>query len=126
MTSPSPFTPAVPYKVDIPNEQIDLLKQKLALYRSPDEIQDAGRDYGVPLADIERLVARWRDGYDWRAHERQLNEELPQFKTDIQVDNFGTLGIHFVHKKSIVEGAIPLLFVHGCEFLMLSTNVLHA
>ncbi|KAF8194974.1 Alpha/Beta hydrolase protein [Pholiota molesta] len=113
MTSPSPFTPAVPYKVDIPNEQIDLLKQKLALYRSPDEIQDAGRDYGVPLADIERLVARWRDGYDWRAHERQLNEELPQFKTDIQIDNFGTLGIHFVHKKSIVEGAIPLLFVHG-------------
>ncbi|KAF9476533.1 alpha/beta-hydrolase [Pholiota conissans] len=91
---------------------IAILKQKLSLYRSSDELEDSGRDYGVPLADIERLVARWRDEYDWRVHERKLNDELPQFK-DIHLDGFGPLGIHYVHKRSDIEGAIPLLFVHG-------------
>jgi hypothetical protein len=40
---------------------------------------------------------------------------LPQYTTEIAVDGFGTLNIHFVHKRSQVENAIPLLFVHGCE-----------
>jgi len=110
-----PSVQETPFKIQISDESIQLLKQKLELTRFPDELEDAGRDYGVPLADIQRLVARWRDGYDWRQHERQLNEDLPQFKRDIQVDGFGTLGIHYIHKKSEVSDAIPLLFVHGCK-----------
>ena len=34
--------------------------------------------YGVPLADIGRLVSRWKEGYYWRKHEAQLNAELPR------------------------------------------------
>jgi len=52
-------------------------------------------------------------GYDWRVHEAALNEELPQFTRDIEVDGFGTLNIHYVHQKSRTVDAIPLLFVHG-------------
>lgn len=105
------------FKIDVPDDKIKLLHEKLALVDTPDELENAGHDYGVPLADMQRLIARWKAGYDWRKHERQLNEELPQFKTDIHVDGFGTLDIHYVHKRSEVEGAIPLLFVHGCEFM---------
>jgi pimeloyl-ACP methyl ester carboxylesterase len=36
------------------------------------------------------------------------------FRTPIAVDNFGELWIHFVHQKSRLVKAIPLLFVHGC------------
>jgi hypothetical protein len=54
--------------------------------------------------------------YDWRKHERALNEELPQFTCNINVEGFGSLNIHFVHKKSCEENGIPLLFVHGCKF----------
>lgn len=103
------------FTIKVPGDKIKLLQEKLALVNTPDELENAGRQYGVPLADMQRLIARWKEGYDWRKHERQLNEELPQFKTDIHVDGFGTLGIHYVHKRSEVEGAIPLLFVHGCE-----------
>lgn len=39
--------------------------------------------------------------------------KLPNYATPIIVDNFGTLGIHFIYQKSGVEGAIPLLFCHG-------------
>ena len=30
------------------------------------------------------------------------------------IDGYGALNVHYVHQKSIVAGAIPLLFVHGC------------
>ncbi|KAJ8073602.1 hypothetical protein PM082_011880 [Marasmius tenuissimus] len=102
-----------PFTIDIPDQDILLLKDKLKLTRLPDELDDAGRDYGAPLSDIRRLVSRWTDGYDWRKHEKALNDELPQFTRDIQIDGQGTLNIHFVHKQSEVKNAIPLLFVHG-------------
>ena len=103
-----------PFTINISDESIDLLHKKLALTRLPDEIDDAGWDYGVPLQDIRRLVARWKDGYDWKKHEKILNDELPQFTRDIEFDGFGKLNIHYVHQKSQAEDAIPLLFVHGC------------
>ncbi|KAF8872227.1 Alpha/Beta hydrolase protein [Infundibulicybe gibba] len=50
-------------------------------------------EYGAPLADMRRL--------------------LPQFTRDIDVEGFGSLNIHYIHKRSEVANAIPLLFVHG-------------
>ncbi|KAF9041668.1 Alpha/Beta hydrolase protein [Panaeolus papilionaceus] len=101
------------FTIAVPDLSLQTLQQKLALVAFPDELTDATWDYGVPLADIKRLVARWKDGYDWRAAEKELNEELPQFKRVISVDGHGELGIHYVHQKSTVKNAIPLLFVHG-------------
>ncbi|KAI3621519.1 epoxide hydrolase [Moniliophthora roreri] len=101
------------FKIAVPDEALDLLKKKLELTRLPDEIGEAGWDYGAPLADIRRLLARWKDGYDWRKYEKVLNEELPQYTRDIEVEGHGVLNIHYVHKKSEVANAIPLLFVHG-------------
>ncbi|KAJ7859303.1 Alpha/Beta hydrolase protein [Mycena olivaceomarginata] len=103
----------LPFNISVSSEQLDALKQRLALTRFPDELDDAGWAYGAPLTDIKRLVARWQDGYDWRKHEALLNAELPQFTRDIVVDGFGTLNVHYVHKRSALETAIPLLFVHG-------------
>ncbi|KAH9480334.1 Putative epoxide hydrolase [Psilocybe cubensis] len=102
-----------PFKIAVSDERIDQLRRKLEATVFPDELDGAGWDYGPPLADMRRLVARWKDGYDWKKHEAQLNEELPQFTRDIEVDGFGKLNIHYVHKKSAVTDAIPLLFVHG-------------
>ena len=114
----------VSFSIAVPDEHLSTLQQKLALTTFPDELEDAGRDYGAPLADIRRLVSRWKDGYDWRKHEAQLNAELPQFTRDIEVEGHGTLNIHYVHKKSEVVDAIPLLFVHGCESNNFDTYVL--
>ncbi|KAJ6590536.1 Alpha/Beta hydrolase protein [Mycena vulgaris] len=102
-----------PFNINIPDEKLALLRKKLELTTFPDELGDAGWEYGTPLADVRRLVGRWANGYDWRKHEAQLNSELPQFTRDIPVDGHGTLNIHYVHKPSAVAEAIPLLFVHG-------------
>jgi hypothetical protein len=60
------------------------------------------------------LANYWKNGFDWKKQEAKLNE-LPHFKTKVEVDGFGDLDMHFIHQKSNVPGAIPLLFVHGCE-----------
>ncbi|TFK52700.1 alpha/beta-hydrolase [Heliocybe sulcata] len=101
-----------PFKIAVSNESLEALQQKLALTRLPDELDDVKWDYGVPLSDMKRLLARWKDSYDWRKYEAELNE-LPQFTRDIEVNGFGTLNVHYLHQRSTDANAIPLLFVHG-------------
>jgi hypothetical protein len=104
-----------PYQISVSDSQISDLHQRLGFTRLPDELDEAGWDYGVPLNDIKRLMSHWKDGYNWRKHEAALNSELPQFTMDIAVKDHGSLNIHFIHKKSDRLGAIPLCFVHGCQ-----------
>lgn len=102
-----------PFTVAVPDSDLALLHRKLDLIRFPDEVDGAGWDYGVPLADIKRLVARWKDGFNWRAAEAGINK-IPQFTQDIKIDGFAALSIHYVHQRSAAKNAIPLLFLHGC------------
>lgn len=108
-----------PYKISVPDSKLQNLAQKLENATLPDELDEAGWDYGAPLADVKRLIAYWKENYDWRRQEATINE-LPNFKTAIQVDGFESLDIHFIHKRSDVERAIPLLFCHGCEYSHMS------
>ncbi|KAL0960895.1 hypothetical protein HGRIS_005904 [Hohenbuehelia grisea] len=101
------------FKLNVSDDQIANLRAKLELTTFPDELDNAGWQYGAPLADVRRLAERWKGGFDWRKHEAEINTELPQFTRDIEVDGFGALNIHYVHQKSLVRDAIPLLFVHG-------------
>ena len=103
-----------PYKTSVPDSELSSLRQKLSEATFPSELSDSDWDYGSPLADIKRLTAYWKDSFDWRKAEAKLNE-VPQYTTTIQAEGFDALNIHFVHQQSKVNGAIPLLFVHGCE-----------
>jgi pimeloyl-ACP methyl ester carboxylesterase len=102
-----------PYKIEVPQWKLADLQKRLALAKFPeDELEGAEWDYGVPLADVKRLTLFWRDQFDWPKAQEKLNQ-LPHFTTSIQCDGFESLEIHFIHQKSDVDGAIPLLFVHG-------------
>jgi pimeloyl-ACP methyl ester carboxylesterase len=102
-----------PFKIAVPDSAIKRLKDKLELTTWPDEVSFSNDwNYGAPLADIKRLAKKWQTDFDWRAHERKLNE-LPQFITTIPVDGFGDLQVHFLHQKSPNPNSIPLLFCHG-------------
>lgn len=102
-----------PYTVAVPDNELEKLAEKLSAASFPDELDDAGWTFGAPLADIKRLTQYWKEEFDWRKEESKINS-LPNFRTAIEVDGFGSLDIHFVHQKSNVERAIPLLFSHGC------------
>ena len=53
-----------PFILSVSDADLGLLRQKLDLVRLPDEVDDAGWDYGVPLADMKRLIAYWRERFD--------------------------------------------------------------
>jgi hypothetical protein len=103
------------FEINIPQEKLDDLKSRLKSNVFPDDLENPSWNYGVPLEDVKGLVEYWINKYDWRKEESRLNESLPQFTTDIEVDGFGVLNVHLVHKESTKEGAIPLLFCHGCK-----------
>jgi pimeloyl-ACP methyl ester carboxylesterase len=96
-----------PFRIDIPQAQLDDLDDRLARTRFTEELADAGQDYGVPLAYVKPLYDYWRGGYDWRAWEGRLNS-YPQFTTEIDGQN-----IHFIHVKSAKRKALPLILTHG-------------
>ena len=108
------MAPPTPFTISIPQQRLDALKAKLALAEFPDELENAQWDLGVPLADMKRLTKAWEE-WDWRQAEEKLNR-IPQFRTGVKVDGFEVLDVHFVWQKSEIKSAIPLLFVHGCEF----------
>ena len=105
-----------PFKLAVPDVDIALLHDKLGLARFPDELDGTEWDYGVPLNDVKRLTEYWKTQFDWRKVEAEINN-LPMFTRDIEVDGFGSLNIHYVHCRSKLDDALPLLFVHGCKLL---------
>lgn len=102
-----------PFHIEIDQSRIDRLKQKLSLTDLPPEIEGVEPwSRGVPLRDLKKVLDHWTTKYDWRSTEHKLNK-LPQYVTQIAVDGFGSMKMHFVHQQSHVTNAIPLLFMHG-------------
>src|SRR5262245_58552780 len=96
-----------PFKIAVGDAVLRDLKDRLARTRWPDQIDDTGWEYGVPLATMKDLVEHWKTKYDWREQEKKLNK-LDQFVTRID-----GLDIHFVHVRSKERNALPLVIVHG-------------
>jgi epoxide hydrolase len=96
-----------PFRIQIPQSDLDYLNERLATARWPSELPGTGWTRGIPATDLQQLATYWRTGYDWRAAEANLNE-YPQFTTEIDGQT-----IHFLHVTSDRPDAKPLLLTHG-------------
>lgn len=96
-----------PFRIQIPQSDLDDLKRRITDTRWPAEIAGVGWDRGVPLGYLSELAEYWRTGYDWRAAEARLNE-FPQFMTEVDGVN-----VHFLHIRSPEPDALPLIMTHG-------------
>lgn len=96
-----------PFRIDIPQADLDDLRERLARTRWPDEVPGAGWSLGPPLGYLKDLVGYWRTAYDWRAQEARLNQH-PQFVTRIDGQD-----VHFLHVRSPEPHAVPLIVTHG-------------
>src|ERR1700760_2520362 len=90
-----------PFRIEIPQAELDDLAGRLTRTRWPDQLEDVGWDYGIPLEYVRDLAEYWRTSYDWRVHERRLNE-FPQFTTTIDGQR-----VHFLHVRSPEPDAVP-------------------
>src|SRR3984957_2711424 len=96
-----------PFRIEVPQADLDDLRDRLARTRWPDQLSGVGWDDGLPLDYLRELAEYWRTTYDWRVHERELNG-FPQFTTTIQGQR-----VHFMHVRSAEPDAIPLIMTHG-------------
>jgi pimeloyl-ACP methyl ester carboxylesterase len=95
------------FQIEIPQEQIDDLRRRIAATRWPTKELVEDRSQGVQLATLRELARFWTTEYDWRRCEARLNA-LPQFTTEIDGAD-----IHFIHVRSRHENALPLIMTHG-------------
>ncbi|MGL4290429.1 MAG: epoxide hydrolase family protein [Phreatobacter sp.] len=95
----------VNFTLRISDRAIEDLKARLAQATWPDNRPgpaDGGEDAGQ-----KRLVAYWRDGFDWRAAEARLNA-FPQFKVRLS-----GIDLHYLHVPGQGPDPTPLILCHG-------------
>lgn len=96
-----------PFRIEIPQAELDDLHARLANARWPEQLPGEGWSRGVPVDYLREMAEYWRDGFDWRAQEARLNA-FPQFVTTVD-----GIDVHFLHVKSGNPDALPLLLTHG-------------
>ena len=99
-----------PYTVQIPQADLDDLAGRLGRTRWTVPLpRTQGNDWarGVPQPYLRELAEYWREQYDWRKAEAEINT-YPQFTTTID-----GLDVHFLHVRSPEADALPLLLTHG-------------
>ncbi|HEX9176233.1 MAG TPA: epoxide hydrolase [Mycobacterium sp.] len=101
------MTAITPFRIDVSDEDLDDLRQRLARTRWPERECVDDWSQGIPLDYTRELASYWADGYDWRAREAALNR-FDQFTTEID-----GLDIHFIHQRSSHDDAFPLIITHG-------------
>jgi hypothetical protein len=104
---PAQVTDVRPFRVEIPEADIEDLRRRIAATRWPTSelVEDSAQ--GVQLTMLRELARYWATEYDFGRVAARLNA-LPQFTTEID-----GVGIHFVHVRSRHENALPLLITHG-------------
>ncbi|TDU31909.1 pimeloyl-ACP methyl ester carboxylesterase [Panacagrimonas perspica] len=100
-------TAITPFRVNVPQSDLDDLKLRLSRTRWPEHETVNDWSQGVPLKDAQALVEYWSTQYDWRRCEAALNQ-YEQFTTEID-----GLSIHFLHVRSKHANARPMLLTHG-------------
>jgi epoxide hydrolase len=101
------MSPIEPFRIAIPDEDLHDLRARLRATRWPEGWADPQWSYGVDGAFLRDLCRYWAEEYDWREHERALNQ-FTQYQTRIDGAR-----LHFLHVRSKEPGALPLVMTHG-------------
>ncbi|MFI6424539.1 epoxide hydrolase family protein [Promicromonospora sp. NPDC050880] len=105
-TNTSAPTDIRPFRIAIPQADLDDLADRLARTRFAPAAPGDSWDYGTPESYLRGAVDRWRTGFDWRAVEERANS-FPQFLTEIDGQ-----AVHFLHVRSAEPGARALVLTH--------------
>jgi epoxide hydrolase len=100
------------FRIEIPESDLDDLRERLARTRWPDPATAPGWTQGVPLDYARELCDHWARRYEWRRCEAEINA-LPQFRTGLDGGGDDTVEVHLLHVRSPHRGALPLLLTHG-------------
>jgi len=98
---------ARPFTIDIPQQDLDDLRQRLRRTRWPADPGNPGGRYGAPRDWVEELVRYWAEDHDWRAVEAEMNGH-----EHLLVDIDG-IPVHFLRARGTGPSPLPLVLTHG-------------
>ena len=101
------MTDVEPFEVNVEDAAAADLRERLERTRWPDQLPDAGWDYGMERETLQEVCAYWREDYDFGAYERRMNR-FDQYTTTVDGQQ-----LHFYHVESPEPDARPLLLSHG-------------
>ena len=96
-----------PFKAHIPNSILTDLQRRLAETRWPDQLPGTTWEYGADIKKVRELALYWQTQFNWRLQEARINQ-FHQYTTEIDGQQ-----IYFIHERSPVPNATPLLLIHG-------------
>jgi len=113
-----------PFKVNISDQIIKDIYDKVKKYPWHEMPNDGGWEYGTNLDYMKEISKYWVSEFDWRKYEREINK-FPNFIT--KVDD---IDIHFIHEKGSGSKPMPLVIIHGwpgtiVEFLHIIEKLAH-
>jgi pimeloyl-ACP methyl ester carboxylesterase len=99
---------AAPFSISLDESVLVDLRGRLERTRWPVAPEGSGPwDFGASLSYLQRLVAYWRDRYDWRSWETRINRFQQQIVTIEGLD------IHVIIEPGSGTDPLPLLLTHG-------------
>ena len=93
--------------IQIAEDILDDLKYRLDHIRWPDQLENVAWEQGTEKGYLQSLVSYWREHYDWRAQEAELNR-FSQFCCTVNGVN-----VHFVHERGKGPNPLPIILTHG-------------
>ena len=91
------------FRIQVPDEVLEDLRQRLARTRWPDEVDNAGWRYGAQVGYLRELMEYWAQGFDWRQQEKEINA-FSHYRTRI-----GDVPIHYIHEPGRGPAPLPLI-----------------
>ena len=95
------------FSIRIEQEVLDDLNRRLDHFRWPEQLKDTGWERGTDIAYLRSLVSYWRNGFDWRKEESELNR-LAQYRCDVD-----GIDVHFVYERGKGPDPLPIILTHG-------------
>jgi pimeloyl-ACP methyl ester carboxylesterase len=101
-------TTLAPFRIDIPEAELDDLRFRLERTRWPVPLEEEPNWVrGTEQGWLEEICGYWRDGYDWRSAEARLNG-YEQGMAEVRGER-----MHFLHVRSKHPQAQPLVIVQA-------------
>ncbi len=95
------------FHIHFDEEQFAELRRRINITRLPKPIEGDSWSLGTDVQYLSSLLTYWRDSYDWKRKETELNQ-YPQFTCELD-----GVTIHFFHIPGSRKGSLPLLLTHG-------------
>ena len=113
-----------PFKVNIPENVLKEINNKVKNYPWHEMPNDGGWKYGSNIDYMKEISSYWVKDFNWRKHEAEINK-FSNFTTVVD-----DIEMHFIHEKGSGSKPTPLLLMHGwpgsiVEFLHIIEKLAH-